>query len=97
MREPPYQAEYSDATYVSFQISESLERGDSSALAMACADSASHAAADAGHPVGMLSGREAQKTSLARGIVLDPELLFLDEPFAAPNQPTRRRFVKEVC
>jgi tungstate transport system ATP-binding protein len=51
----------------------------------------------ADRPIGMLSGGEAQRTSLARAIVLNSEALYLDEPFAALDQPTRRRFVREFA
>jgi tungstate transport system ATP-binding protein len=37
-----------------------------------------------------LSGGEAQRTSLSRAFALQPEVLFLDEPFAALDTPTRQ-------
>ena len=37
-----------------------------------------------------LSGGEAQRASLARAFALQPEVLFLDEPFAAVDTPARQ-------
>ncbi|HVN72727.1 MAG TPA: ABC transporter ATP-binding protein [Desulfomonilia bacterium] len=43
-----------------------------------------------------ISGGEAQRTSLARAFATDPEVIFLDEPFASLDPPTKESIIEDL-
>lgn len=47
-------------------------------------------------PTRSLSGGEAQRVSLARAFVLEPDILFMDEPFSALDTPTKEALIDDM-
>lgn len=47
-------------------------------------------------PASRVSGGEAQRASLARAFAIEPEVLFLDEPFGGLDEPTRESLLDDL-
>jgi tungstate transport system ATP-binding protein len=50
----------------------------------------------AGRSARNISGGEAQRTSLARAMATQPEVIFMDEPFAALDAPSREALIEDA-
>lgn len=50
----------------------------------------------ANRPVSQISGGEARRVMLSRALVIKPQILFLDEPFADLDEPVRLELIEDL-